>query len=82
MMVEALENNEDIIESDKTLHVSPYGRQDYYNSLPVMRNYINPKEGQKEQDEKGQRHYGLIHARYIQTKVCITKVYNKCKGLL
>merc|ERR1712014_238514 len=43
MMVEALENDEDIVESDKTLHASPYGRQDYYNSWPVMRNYIDPK---------------------------------------
>merc|ERR1712149_22137 len=37
------ENDEDIVESDKTLHASPYGRQDYYNSWPVMRNYIDPK---------------------------------------
>merc|ERR1719367_1670977 len=43
MMVEALENDEDIVESDKTLHASPYGRQDYYNSWPIMRNYIDPK---------------------------------------
>merc|ERR1712112_553573 len=43
IMVEALENDEDIVESDKTLHASPYGRQDYYNSWPVMRNYIDPK---------------------------------------
>jgi len=42
MMVEALENDEDIVESDKSLHASPYGRQDYYNSWPVMRNYIDP----------------------------------------
>merc|ERR1719187_1230726 len=42
MMVEALENDEDIVESDNSLHASPYGRQDYYNSWPVMRNYIDP----------------------------------------
>merc|ERR1719510_1495382 len=42
MMVEALENDEDIVESDKTLHASPYGRQHYYNSWPVAKNYIDP----------------------------------------
>merc|ERR1712173_248541 len=42
MMVEALENDEDIVKSDKSLHTSTYGRQDYYNSWPVMRNYIDP----------------------------------------
>merc|ERR1712020_427620 len=41
-MVEALENDEDIVESDKTLHASPYGRQHYYNSWPVAKNYIDP----------------------------------------
>merc|ERR1712186_201531 len=42
MVVEALENDEDIVESDKTLHASPYGRQHYYNSWPVAKNYIDP----------------------------------------
>merc|ERR1712008_446319 len=42
MMVEALENDEDIVESDKTLHASPYGRQQYSNSMPVMNNYVDP----------------------------------------
>merc|ERR1719510_938865 len=42
MMVEALENDEDIVESDKTLHASPYGRQHYHNSWPVAKNYIDP----------------------------------------
>merc|ERR1712121_89641 len=42
MMVEALENDEDIVESDKTLHASPYGRQSYYNSWPFTKNYIDP----------------------------------------
>ena len=32
MMVEALENDEDIVQSDKTLSASPYGRQEYYNA--------------------------------------------------
>merc|ERR1712223_301732 len=42
MMVEALENDEDIVQSDKTLSSSPYGRQEYYNSWPVMNNYVDP----------------------------------------
>merc|ERR1712048_1402288 len=36
------ENDEDIVESDKTLHASPYGRQSYYNSWPFTKNYIDP----------------------------------------
>merc|ERR1711874_652097 len=31
-----------IVESDKTLHASPYGRQYYYNSWPFAKNYIDP----------------------------------------
>ena len=42
MMVEALENDEDIVQSDKTLSASPYGRQQYSNSWPVMNNYVDP----------------------------------------
>merc|ERR1712166_562138 len=42
MMVEALENDEDIVQSDKTLSASPYGRQQYSNSFPVMNNYVDP----------------------------------------
>ena len=42
MMVEALENDEDVVQSDKTLSASPYGRQQYSNSWPVMNNYVDP----------------------------------------
>jgi len=42
MMVEALENDEDIVQSDNTLSASPYGRQQYSNSMPVMNNYVDP----------------------------------------
>merc|ERR1739848_929553 len=42
MMVEALENDEDIVQSDRTLSASPYGRQEYYNAWPVMNNYVDP----------------------------------------
>jgi len=42
MMVEALENDEDIVQSDKTLSASPYGRQQYSNSWPIMKNYVDP----------------------------------------
>ena len=41
-MVEALENDEDVVQSDKTLSASPYGRQQYSNSWPVMNNYVDP----------------------------------------
>jgi len=42
MMVEALENDEDIVQSDKSLYASPYGRQQYANAMPVMKNYVDP----------------------------------------
>jgi len=42
MLVEALENDEDTVESDKSLHSSPYGRQTYFNAWPHMTDYINP----------------------------------------
>merc|ERR1712238_263742 len=42
MMVEALENDEDVVQSDRTMSASPYGRQQYSNSMPVMNNYVDP----------------------------------------
>jgi len=42
MLVEALENDDDIVQSDKTLHATPFGQSKVFNHWPMNTNYIQP----------------------------------------
>jgi len=42
MLIEALDNDQDVVESDRTLHASPFGNQFLHNAFPYQSNYVDP----------------------------------------